>query len=115
MRYWASICASLLLSHKQLVIVFRILTDDTKGYQIVFSDTPGMLKPAYALQETMATSIKGAVGDGDIIIIVSDVYGETLVDEGILDKIALSNNKVIVVVNKIDLITNDDACTKNST
>lgn len=92
--------------------ILGILTDDSKGYQIVFSDTPGMLKPAYALQETMATSIKGAVGDGDIIIIVTDVYGETLVDEGILSKIAASNNKVIVAVNKIDIVEDDGACTK---
>ena len=92
--------------------ILGILTDDTKGYQIVFSDTPGMLKPAYALQETMATSIKGAVGDGDIIIIVTDVYGEPLVDEGIFNKIVASDNKVIVAINKADIVEDDDACTK---
>ena len=91
--------------------ILGILTDDKRGYQIVFSDTPGMLKPAYALQETMATSIKGAVGDGDIIIIVTDVYGEPLVDEQIFSKIAASKNQIIVAINKVDLVKNDESCT----
>lgn len=94
--------------------ILGVLTDDEKKYQFVFSDTPGMLKPAYALQETMATSVRGAVGDGDIIVLVTDVYGEALADEQVYQNIQVSNTPVVVVINKIDMITSkEDAGVRN--
>lgn len=95
--------------------ILGVLTNDEEKYQLVFSDTPGMLKPAYALQETMATSIRGAVGDGDIILLVTDVYGEALADEQVYRNIQLCNNPVIVAINKIDIVTGkEEAGVRNS-
>lgn len=84
--------------------ILGVLTNDEKKYQFVFSDTPGMLKPAYALQETMATSVRGAVGDGDIILLVTDVYGEALADEQVYHNIQSSDTPVVVAINKVDLV-----------
>eukprot|EP01038_Epipyxis_sp_PR26KG_P008119 gene8119-10996_t len=75
-------------------------------YQIVFSDTPGMLEPAYKLQETMKDNIKGAVGDADVILIVSDVYGAPLVDQSMNEKLIKSGRPILVVINKIDMLPN---------
>jgi translation initiation factor IF-2 len=56
--------------------ILGVLTE--KNYQLVFSDTPGMMEPAYKLQEAMMESVRGAVGDADVILLVTDVYGEAL-------------------------------------
>jgi GTPase Era involved in 16S rRNA processing len=45
-----------------------------------------MVEPVYKLQETMMETVRGAVGDADIVVIVSDVYGEPLVDTKIMQK-----------------------------
>ena len=73
-------------------------------FQIVYSDTPGILKPAYKLQESMMNFVRGAVSDADVILYVTD----TVEEQGersaqILDKIMHSGIPTIVVINKIDL------------
>lgn len=80
------------------------------GYQIVFSDTPGILRPSYKLQEAMMRSVQGAVGDADVIVYVTDTVEQSTSPEGapdrsadIVAKIAKSDIPTIVVINKIDL------------
>lgn len=73
-------------------------------YQIVFSDTPGILKPSYELQEAMMNFVDTAIGDADIIIYVSDVYESSEKNKEYVDKLNLLSVPVIVVINKIDKI-----------
>ena len=76
-----------------------------EDFQIVYSDTPGILKPNYKLQETMIQFVIGALKDADIILYVTDVVEKPHDKSGIIDKIASSGIKVILVINKIDLTT----------
>ena len=78
-------------------------------YQIVFSDTPGILKPSYELQEAMMNFVDTAIGDADIIIYVTDVYETSEKNKEYVDKLNLLSVPVIVVVNKIDKVLSDDA------
>ncbi len=75
-------------------------------FQIVYSDTPGILRPGYKLQESMMGFVKGALKDADIILYVTDTVekGDEASEE-IVGKIALSAIPTIVVINKIDLTT----------
>lgn len=65
--------------------IFGILTEDNQ-YQIVFTDTPGMLQPNYELQETMAGAVREAASDADVVVLVTDVYGEELHDAKIMNR-----------------------------
>lgn len=78
---------------------------DGDDFQIVYSDTPGILKPNYKLQESMMRFVTGAISDADIILYVTDTVENTERSEEIVEKIALSAIPAIVVVNKIDLTT----------
>jgi GTP-binding protein Era len=74
-----------------------------EDYQIVYSDTPGILKPRYKLQESMMDFVKTALSDADIIIYVTDVLEKTdMAGEypGLINKAAIP---VIIAINKIDL------------
>ena len=75
-----------------------------EDFQIVYSDTPGILKPNYKLQESMMKFVRGAVSDADIILYVTDtVEQQSERNAEILDKIQKSGIPVILVINKIDL------------
>lgn len=74
-------------------------TDDA---QIVFSDTPGVLKPNYKLQESMLAFSESALADADILVYVTDVVESPEKNRDFLDKVALMSVPVIVVINKID-------------
>lgn len=73
-------------------------------FQIVYSDTPGILRPSYKLQESMMGFVRGALKDADVILYVTDTVekGDEASEE-ILEKIKLSAIPTIVVINKIDL------------
>ena len=77
-----------------------------EDFQIVYSDTPGILKPNYRLQESMMKFVAGALKDADVILYVTDTveHGDPVSDE-ILDRLAQSTIPVILVINKIDLTT----------
>lgn len=72
-------------------------------FQIVYSDTPGILKPSYKLQETMMKFVDTALVDADIILFVTDVNEKTGKNQDYIDKVRKSNIPVIVLINKIDL------------
>jgi GTP-binding protein Era len=79
-----------------------------EDFQIVYSDTPGILRPQYKLQETMMNSVNSALSDADMILYVTDVT-ERSADEGeYIDKIKKSGIPVIIAVNKVDLTNQDD-------
>ncbi len=74
-------------------------------FQIVYSDTPGILKPAYKLQESMMKFVTGALGDADVLLYVTDTVEQGDRSAEIVGQIARSGIPTIVVVNKIDLTT----------
>ncbi|HPY66877.1 MAG TPA: GTPase Era [Bacteroidales bacterium] len=77
-------------------------------FQIVYSDTPGILQPRYKLQEAMMAFVHTALQDADIILYVTDVTEKPLSEKNYLEKIKTSGIPVIVVINKIDLSNQND-------
>ncbi len=78
-----------------------------EDFQIVYSDTPGILKPAYKLQESMMNFVHGAVDDADVILYVTDTVEQSDRSEAIIERVNRSGIPTIVVINKIDLTTPD--------
>ena len=77
-------------------------------FQIVYSDTPGILKPKYKLQETMMNFVNSALSDADMILYITDVTERTAEESEYIDKIKESGIPVIIAVNKVDLTNQDD-------
>ncbi|MEJ5961457.1 GTPase Era [Pedobacter immunditicola] len=77
-----------------------------EAYQIVFSDTPGIIKPRYGLQDAMMSSVKGALTDADLILFVTDINEEH--DENdVLEKIINTTIPMVVLINKVDNSTQE--------
>ena len=74
-------------------------------YQIVFSDTPGVLKPKFKLQESMLDFSRSALVDADVLLYVTDVVETPTKNQDFLDKVAREKIPVLLVINKIDLLT----------
>ncbi len=72
-------------------------------YQIVYSDTPGVLKPHYRLQESMLGFSNSALTDADILLYVTDVIDSFSKNEEFLEKVKYTDSHVILIINKIDL------------
>jgi GTPase len=79
-----------------------------EDFQIVYSDTPGILNPKYKLQESMMSFVKTALSDADVILYVTDVYDNVDKDGDYIKKIIRSTIPVIIAVNKIDLTNQDE-------
>jgi len=77
-------------------------------FQIVYSDTPGILKPKYMLQETMMHSVNSALSDADMILYITDVNEHTAYESEYIDKIKESGIPVIIAINKVDLSNQED-------
>lgn len=77
-----------------------------ENYQIVFSDTPGIIKPRYGLQDAMMSFVKGALTDADLILFVTDI-NEQHDENDVLEKIRHSSIPLIVLINKIDNATQE--------
>jgi GTP-binding protein Era len=70
-------------------------------YQIVFSDTPGIIKPVYGLQESMMNFVNGSLVDADIILFVTDI-NERYDESDVIEKLKNTLSPVAVIINKID-------------
>ena len=81
---------------------------NTPEYQIVFSDTPGVLKPKYKLQESMLEFSEGALTDADILLYVTDVVEDPEKHKDFLDRVAKETVPVLLVINKVDLLKNNE-------
>ena len=77
---------------------------NTPEYQIVFSDTPGVLKPRYKMQESMLAFSEEALTDADILLYVTDVVEDPEKNADYLAKVAKEKVPVLLVINKIDLL-----------
>ncbi len=82
-----------------------ILSDENT--QIVFSDTPGVVKPAYKLQESMLAFSESALVDADILLYVTDVVENAEKNTEFLDKVRRMTIPVILIINKIDLTSQE--------
>jgi GTP-binding protein Era len=78
-----------------------------KGYQIVFSDTPGILKPQYELQKSMAKDIDQAFTDGDLILYVTEAKEDTEKHKPYLERLKKSGIRFLFLINKIDLLNQE--------
>lgn len=73
-------------------------------YQIVYSDTPGILNPKYKLQEKMLKSVTGALSDADILLYVTDFKDDPEKNKDFVDKLAKVKIPILLIINKIDLV-----------
>jgi GTPase len=70
-------------------------------YQIVFSDTPGVIKPVYGMQESMMSFVNGSIVDADILLFVTDI-NEKYDESDVLEKLSNIDSPIAVIINKID-------------
>jgi GTP-binding protein Era len=82
-----------------------------EDFQIVYSDTPGILNPEYKLHEAMMGFVNSALNDADVILYITDVKSVPLSEKVYTERIRASGIPVIIAVNKIDL-TNQDQLEK---
>jgi len=78
------------------------------NFQLVFSDTPGIIKPAYSLQKSMMDFVKEAVEDADIILYVIEIGEKINIEKKLHQKFVDATVPVIFLINKIDLSTQND-------
>ena len=78
-----------------------------EDYQIVYSDTPGILKPKYRLQESMMNFVETAIGDADTILYVTDTVEQPDKNDEWVEKLQRLECPVILVINKIDISTQE--------
>ena len=98
-----------IVSHKVQTTRHRIkgiLTE--KDYQIIFSDTPGIIDPRYKLHEKMMQAVKGSLEDADVALLIADGREDVSESHEIFARLRLKA-PVIVVVNKIDAIKDETA------
>ena len=98
-----------IITHKAQTTRHRILgilnEDD---YQIVFSDTPGIIKPAYKLQESMMNFVHSAFQDADVLIYIVEMGKKALKDESFFEKIKNTEIPLLLLINKIDLFEQEE-------
>src|SRR5690606_8874498 len=73
-----------------------------EDFQMILSDTPGMIKPAYELQESMMDFVKSAFDDADVLVYMVEIGEKSLKDESFFKKITHSQLPVLLLINKID-------------
>lgn len=77
-------------------------------YQVVFSDTPGIIQPGYALQESMMDFVNSTFEDADIFLMLTEPNEKILKDARFIEKLQKIEVPVLLIVNKIDLTTQED-------
>lgn len=103
---------SIITSKKQTTRhrIMGIVNDE--DYQVVFSDTPGVLDPSYKLHENMMSFVNTAITDADIILLVTDIFEKQTAHTETLERIQKHSAPVLVLVNKVDLSKDEDRLLK---
>ncbi len=83
--------------------IMGIVSD--KNYQIVFSDTPGIIKPVYKLQEKMMHFVINAFTDADVFLLITDVFEDIQLEDSYLNKLQKTKTPILLLINKIDIAT----------
>ena len=78
------------------------------NFQLIFSDTPGIIKPSYELQDSMMDFVKSALEDADVLLYMVEMGEKSIKDSEVHDKIQSAKIPTIILLNKIDLSTQDD-------
>lgn len=73
-------------------------------YQVVFSDTPGILKPNYKLHEKMMRFVADAMEDADIFLLITDVFEDLQLEPSYIEKLSKTKQPLLLLVNKIDAV-----------
>ena len=98
-----------IITHKAQTTRHRILgIVNHDDYQVVLSDTPGILEPAYKLQENMMDFVKGAFQDADILVYMVEVGEKKMNNEAIFEKLTHSEQPLLLLLNKIDNIEQEE-------
>jgi len=77
------------------------------NHQIVFSDTPGILKPNYKLQEKMMQFVITAFDDADVFLLLTDVFEDIELDPNYLERLKVTKTPILLLINKIDAATSE--------
>lgn len=103
---------SIITSKKQTTRhrIMGIINGD--DYQIVLSDTPGVLKPSYKLHENMMQFVSTAISDADIIVFVTDIFEKEFPEPETLERIKKHSAPVLLLINKIDLVKEQEQLEK---
>lgn len=97
-----------IITHKAQTTRHRILGIlNEKEYQIVFSDTPGVIEPAYKLQENMMNFVHSAFQDADVLIYMIEVGEKGLKDQKLFERLKKTSVPVLMLLNKIDMAEQD--------
>jgi GTP-binding protein Era len=76
-------------------------------FQVILSDTPGIIKPAYELQSSMMNFVKSAFEDADVLLYMVEIGEKALKDEAFFEKIKNSKIPVLLLLNKVDITTQE--------
>lgn len=89
--------------------IMGIVNDD--DFQIIFSDTPGVIKPHYSLQESMMNFVQGSLIGADVILFVTDIH-EKHDESDVIEKLRKTSSPVAVLINKIDKSSEEEVTEK---
>ncbi|MDI1355799.1 MAG: GTPase Era [bacterium] len=78
-----------------------------EDYQVVFSDTPGIIKPLYKLQEKMMQFVISAFTDADLFLLITDVFEDIQLEESYLQRLQKTDTPILLLINKIDISTQE--------
>jgi GTP-binding protein Era len=79
---------------------------DGQEFQLVYSDTPGIIKPQYRLHESMMSFVRGSLEDADVILFVTDIF-EKHDENDVIERLQKTQTPVLLLINKIDLATQE--------
>ncbi|MGZ3919100.1 MAG: GTPase Era [Bacteroidia bacterium] len=82
------------------------------NHQIIFSDTPGILKPNYKLHEKMMRFVADAMEDADIFLLITDVYEDMQLEPSYIEKLSKTKTPILLLVNKIDSVPHEKTVAK---
>src|SRR3954469_1717822 len=85
--------------------IMGIVSSD--DYQVIFSDTPGIIKPSYKLQEKMMQFVVTAFSDADLFLLITDIFEDIKLEESYLEKLQRTETPILLLINKIDITTQE--------
>jgi GTP-binding protein Era len=86
-------------------------THDGTEFQLVYSDTPGIIKPQYKLHESMMSFVRGSIEDADVVLFVTDIF-EQHDENDVIERLQKSEVPILLLINKVDQATQDQVLEK---
>ncbi len=86
-------------------------THDGTEFQLVYSDTPGIIKPLYKLQESMMSFVRGSIEDADVVLFVTDIF-EQHDENDVIERLQKSEVPILLLINKVDQATQEQVLEK---